>query len=134
MSLNNKNELINIAKIVCRDLRKRQTKAEKIFWQVVRNRKFYNLKFVRQFPLFYDLIGKENFFVADFFCYEKKLIIELDGAIHKYKLKGDEQRTKILNALGLYVIRFRNDEIENDLKGVMKKLRMHFNSSPVPFS
>ena len=123
MSLNKKWELHNIAKIVCRDLRKRQTNSEQIFWKAVRNRKFYNLKFVRQFPLFYDITGKETFFVADFFCFEKDLVIELDGVIHKYRLRQDAERTMILNKLGLKVIRIDNDEIEKDLKSVMEKLR-----------
>jgi very-short-patch-repair endonuclease len=78
MSLNKKNELIEVAKIICRDLRKRQTKAEEIFWQAVRNRKFLGNKFLRQHPIFYDLKGKESFFIADFYCHEKKLIVELD--------------------------------------------------------
>ena len=125
MSLNKKCELVKIAKIVCRDLRQRQTNAEQIFWETVRNRKFYNLKFVRQFPFFHDITGKETFFVADFFCFEKDLIIELDGVIHKYKLKDDSNRTKILKALGLNVIRFRNDEIENNLSVVLEKLKNH---------
>jgi very-short-patch-repair endonuclease len=123
MSLNRKWKLVNIAQIVCRDLRKRQTNAEQIFWEAVRNRKFYNLKFVRQFPFFHDITGKETFFVADFFCFEKKIIVELDGRIHRYRLREDEDRTKILNKLGLKVIRICNDEVENDMKGVMEKLR-----------
>lgn len=125
MSLNKKWELVNIAKIVCRDLRKRQTTAEQIFWEAVRNRKFYNLKFVRQFPFFHDITGKETFFVADFFCFEKNLIIELDGVIHRYKLKDDFNRTKILKALGLDVIRFRNDEVESNLSVVLERLKIH---------
>ncbi len=107
MSINRKKELANIAKIVCRDLRKKQTNAEKIFWEAVRDRKFLNLKFLRQHPFFHDITGRESFFVADFFIFEKKLIIELDGTIHKYRLKQDEERTKILNYLGLNVVRFQ---------------------------
>lgn len=123
MSLSKRKELVNIAKNLCRELRKNQTNAEKIFWEEVRGRKFCNFKFVRQYPLFYDITGKETFFIADFFCFEKKLIIELDGMIHKYRLKHDEERTKILNKLGLKVIRIDNHEIEKDLKSVMEKLR-----------
>ncbi|HCY75321.1 MAG TPA: hypothetical protein DHV28_05330 [Ignavibacteriales bacterium] len=125
MSLNKRKELTDIAKYVCRELRKNQTHAEKIFWEEVRGRKFCNLKFVRQFPLFHDITGKETFFIADFFCFEKKIIVELDGIIHKYRLRQDEERTKILNKLGLKVVRIDNDEIEKDLKSVMEKLRKH---------
>ncbi len=130
MSLNKERELIGIAKSICRDLRKRQTNAEQIFWEAVRNRKLLNLKFVRQFPFFHDITGKETFFVADFFCFEKSLIIELDGVIHNYKLKEDEQRTKTLKALVLNVIRFKNDEVENKFKGVKESLRMYLSSAP----
>ena len=120
MSLNSKKQLREIAKIVCRDLRKNQTKAESIFWNIVRNRKFQNLKFLRQHPIFHDITGKESFFIADFFCFEKNLVIELDGPIHKYSLKEDESRTEILNYLGLRVIRFSNEQIEKDVQGVLK--------------
>ncbi len=123
MSLNKRRQLKRVAIMVCRDLRKRQTKAENIFWQEVRNRKFCGLKFYRQIPIFHDLTGRETFFIADFFCYEAKLVIELDGEIHKYQLKYDAERTKILNALGLSVIRFSNAEIENNLDEVLKMLK-----------
>src|SRR5690606_1794412 len=54
-----------------RELRKKQTKAEEIFWQLVRNRKFNNLKFRRQHQ-----IGN---YIADFYCVELRLVIEFDG-------------------------------------------------------
>lgn len=135
MSLNRKKELINIAKTVCRELRKKSTLAEKLLWEEVRNRKYCNKKFYRQYPIFYDLTGKESFFVADFYCYEEKLIVELDGEIHQYMLKKDEQRTDILNCLGLRVIRFTNDEIMSNLSDVLITMKQCFtNSSPSPFS
>lgn len=125
MSLNNKKKLVEVAKVVCRELRKNSTKAERIFWEQVRNRRFCGKKFYRQYPIFHDITGKETFFIADFFCFEEKLIVELDGRYHQYRLKEDEERTKILNHLGLSVIRFTNDEIENDLESVLLKLGKH---------
>ncbi|MFZ0456049.1 MAG: DUF559 domain-containing protein [Ignavibacteriaceae bacterium] len=100
MSLNNKIKLEEIAKIVCRDLRRNSTKAEKILWVAVRYRKFYGKKFYRQYPIFQDITGKETIFITDFFSFEEKLIVEVDGKCHKYKLKEDKERTKILNNLG----------------------------------
>ena len=123
MSLDNKTKLVEIAKLVCRDLRKKSTEAEKIFWEAVRNQKFEGKKFYRQYVFFHDITGKETFFVTDFFCFDEKLIIELDGNYHQYRLKEDEERTKILNHLGLKVIRFSNDEIINDLNGVLIKIK-----------
>lgn len=60
MSLNRKKELIEIARVICRDLRKNSTMAENIFWEVVRNKKLNGKKFYRQHPLFYDITGKER--------------------------------------------------------------------------
>lgn len=85
MSLNRKNKLLEVAKTVCRELRKNSTKVEKILWEYLRNRNLLNKKFYRQYPLFYDLTGRESFFVADFYCHEEKLVIELDGEYHKYR-------------------------------------------------
>jgi len=55
--------------------------------------------------------------------YRNLVIIELDGIYHQYRLKEDEERTKILNYLGLKVIRFSNDEIINDLNGEFTRLK-----------
>lgn len=123
MSLNNKTKLEEIAKVICRDLRKNSTKAERKFWEAVRNRKFYGEKFYRQYPFFHDITGKETFFITDFFCFEAKLIIELDGRYHQYRLQEDEERTRILNHLGLKFIRFSNEEILNNLEEVLLKLK-----------
>ena len=122
MSLNKKRELLSIAKVLCRDLRKNPTKAEKILWKALRNRKLLNMKFRRQQPIFHDLTGRETFFIADFYCHEKNLIIELDGTIHNFKIKQDKERTEILNSLGLRIIRFSNNEVENNLNNVIKKI------------
>ena len=126
MSLNRKRELVEIAKNVCRELRKNSTEAEKLFWEEVRNRRLENKKFYRQYPLFYDLTGTESFFVADFYCYTEKIIIELDGKYHMYKIKADEKRTEILNMLGVKVLRFNNEQIFNNLDEVLTKIRNEF--------
>jgi len=123
MSINSKKILSEIAKELCRDLRKRSTKAESILWEELRNRKLYGKKFLRQHPLFYDIHGKESFFIADYYCHENKLIIELDGEYHKYRLTEDEQRTEILNLLGLKVIRFSNKEIEMSIHQVIEAIK-----------
>ncbi|MGB5529070.1 MAG: endonuclease domain-containing protein [Ignavibacteriaceae bacterium] len=123
MSLNNKAKLVELAKVVCRELRKDSTDAERLFWDAVRNKKLGRKKFYRQYPIFHDLTGKESFFIADFYCHEEKLIIELDGKYHQYRLKEDKERTKILNHLGLKVIRFKNEEVIQDLNGVISKIK-----------
>ncbi len=122
MNSNVSKKLRQIAKTRCRELRKNQTNAEKIFWERVRNRRFTGLKINRQFPLFYKLLGKESFYIADFYCHEKKLVIELDGKIHERQKEQDELRTKVLNSMGLKVIRFKNEEVEHNIENVLKQL------------
>ena len=128
MSLNKKRELTLVAKNICRELRKHSTNAERILWTELRNRKFCSKKFNRQYPLFYDINGAESFFIADFYCNELKLIIELDGIIHKYKLKKDKERTEILNSLGLNILRFSNSEVEENAKEVLYKISKYYKS------
>ena len=67
MSLNKKKELAEIAKELSRELRKNQTYAEVIVWGLLRNRKFHDLKFYRQHPVFFDILGKESIYITDFF-------------------------------------------------------------------
>lgn len=122
MSLNKRRKLVEIAKVVCRDLRKNETESEKVLWTAIRNRNLKGKKFYRQHPIFYDVTGKEAFFVADFYCFTEKLLIELDGKYHRYRLKEDKHRTDILNSLGLRVIRFKNEEVFKNLDDVIVKI------------
>ena len=123
MSLNRNNKLIEVAKVVCRELRRNETEAEKVLWGAIRNNNLFGIKIYRQHPIFHDINVKETFFVADFYCFSKKFIIELDGKYHKYRLTEDKHRTAILNSLGLNVIRFSNDEVINNLGRVINKIK-----------
>jgi very-short-patch-repair endonuclease len=126
MSLSHDPRLREIAKELCRKLRRNQTNAERIFWEAVRNRKFMRLKFYRQYPIFFDFSGQETFFIADFFCFERQSVVEINGKIHNYRKDHDELRTFIINAKGIDVIRFRNDEIEHNLNRVLERLKRIF--------
>lgn len=128
MSLNKKRELSEIAKHICRELRNNPTKAEIILWESLRRKKIFGKKFLRQYPFFHDITGKESFFVGDFYCHEEKLIVELDGKYHKYRLKADEERTRILNHLGLRVIRFTNEEVINNIDYVLSEIKKCFSN------
>ena len=123
MSLSHDPRLRELAKQHCRELRKNQTNAEKIFWEAVRNRRFLGLKFNRQFPLYFEFDEKETFYIADFYCFEKKLIIELDGKIHDFQKNRDTLRTEIINSRGIVVIRFRNEEVLENWNRVAERLR-----------
>ena len=122
MSLNSKQKLVPIAKQLARTLRKNATPAEKIFWEAVRNRKFLNKKFYRQHPIYFDLLGKETFFIADFYCHEEKLVVEIDGGYHIRQQDHDELRTAIINLLNIKVIRFSNEQVIDDLKNVLNQI------------
>jgi very-short-patch-repair endonuclease len=116
------NEILNIA----RKLRRNQTKEEKILWNEIRNRKLDGKKFLRQHPIIYDSKDNEHFFfVADFYCAEQKLVIELDGKIHDYQKERDINRDKILQVFGLKIIRIRNEELRN-IEKVKSKIGDYF--------
>ena len=122
MSLNIKSKLVPLAKARCRELRKRQTKAEEIFWSRVRNKQFQGLKFYRQHPLFFDLLGKETFYIADFYCHTKHLIVELDGSIHNKQKEEDKLRDKVVEYLGIKVVRITNKKVLENIDEVMKRI------------
>ncbi len=107
-----------------RDLRKRSTVAEDAFWQIVRNRRFLDLKFKRQFPIEFDYENHKRFFITDFYCYDKKLVVEIDGGIHESQKEYDELRDEIMNILGLKIIRFSNIEVLNNLEKIKKSLTL----------
>lgn len=102
--------------VLMRDLRTKATPQEIILWSRLKGRKFKNLKFRRQ-----HLFGK---YVADFVCLERKLIIEIDGSQHKEdnQIKHDEERSIFLESLGFRILRFWNNEVDNNLEGVFLKI------------
>jgi very-short-patch-repair endonuclease len=96
-----------------RDLRHRQTSVEQILWKELRCRRLHALKFFRQYG-----VGP---FIVDFYCPEKRLSIELDGAAH-YTESGrarDRNRTAYLERLGICELRFENIDVVRDLAGVV---------------
>ena len=115
--------VINQATVVARELRNKSTKAEEIFWEAVRNRKILNKKFNRQFPIHFMFDGKKRFFVADFYCHENNLIIEIDGGIHEQQKDYDKLRTAIINELEIKIIRFRNEMVENSMEKIIENLK-----------
>ena len=106
-----------------RENRKSPTPAEKVFWKFVRGKKFNGHKFHRQYIFPYKLDDlRSGYFIADFYCAELKLIIELDGRIHNYQKEYDQYRTEILEAIGLKVVRFSNDMVLNYWEEVVVEL------------
>lgn len=106
-----------------RELRKNMTDAEKLLWMNLRNRRFCNLKFLRQHPIIYDMRNNHPlYFVTDFYCAEKKLVIEVDGKIHDFQKEEDQRRDEILNGFDLTILRIRNEEVE-DIPLVLEKIK-----------
>ncbi len=94
------------------ELRKVMTHEEEIIWNELSGNKL-GVKFRRQHPLL--------FYIADFYCHELKLVIEIDGLIHsKEDIKiNDEKRQTEIEALGIKVIRFTNKEVVHSLEKVL---------------
>lgn len=108
--------------LAARELRKKQTSSEQLLWFCLRNRKLNGIKFKRQHPL-----GR---FVADFYCHEAGLVIELDGAAHMEadQDERDKIRTEIINILGINVLCFNNSQIGNNLDKCLKTIYEHTRS------
>ncbi len=103
-----------------RYLRKNMTSQERKVWDVIRNRQFYGYRFLRQYVI--------GVYIVDFICREKKLIIEIDGGQHNEpkNLEYDKQRSLYLESKGYRIIRFWNNEIDNNLTGVYQQLQKEF--------
>jgi very-short-patch-repair endonuclease len=102
---------------LAKDLRRTLTPAEHRFWFYVRNKKMLGLKFRRQHPI-------ANF-IADFYCHELKLIVEIDGGIHHRAeaKKYDAFRTSKIKELGLTVLRFSNSDVFYNIDGVEREIQ-----------
>ncbi len=98
---------------LAKNLRKKQTDAEKALWNRLRNRQLGKLKFKRQQP-----IGK---YIADFICFEKMLVVEIDGGQHGEEegLKKDAVRDEWFRTRGYKVLRFSNHEVLKNPDGVL---------------
>jgi very-short-patch-repair endonuclease len=120
MRLHNRSYLIERR----RQLRKRSTTAETIFWRHVRNKKLNGLKFRRQHS-----IGN---YIVDFYCDSAKLVIEIDGEIHdtESQNKKDGIRDENLKNMGFTILRFKNEDIKQSIGSVKLKILEHISPSP----
>ena len=109
-------EITNLAK----NLRKRPTDAERLLWKYLRTRQTEGLKFRRQEP-----IGN---YIADFVCYEKAVIIEVDGGQHCEERDGE--RDSWLSSQGFKILRFWNHDVLMNIEGVAEMIRSSCLSHP----
>jgi very-short-patch-repair endonuclease len=120
-----------IAVLAARQLRKNATEAEKALWERLRKRKLNGLKFLRQYPVNFEYDGEERFFIADFYCHEKRLIIEIDGGIHHIQKEYDSLRDSILHDLGFRIRRFSNhDVLSQQVQGIIPTMTGRVLSRP----
>ena len=110
-----------------RDLRRKSKNAERIFWSAVRNRKIDGCKILRQHPIRCVVDGRKRIFIADFYCAERKLVVEIDGPVHDRQKDYDELRTQVIERLGMKVVRFTNGEVVRDSANVLRKLKEELN-------
>jgi len=106
-----------------RELRKNQTGAESRLWSVLRNRKLEGRKFRRQYTI--------GTYTVDFYCFEEKLVVELDGGSHDNvgSIIYDEKRNSYMESKGLRIIRFTNKEVYYHLEEVLNGIRQNLNLS-----
>jgi very-short-patch-repair endonuclease len=99
-----------------RELRANATPQERTLWYYLKSKKL-GFKFLRQHS-----IGS---YIADFYCPQKKLIIELDGVHHQHNREYDIERTQYLEVSGYRVLRFLNSEIDINVVKVLAKIQEH---------
>ncbi|MBL4656344.1 MAG: DUF559 domain-containing protein [Bacteroidia bacterium] len=109
-----------------KDLRSNLTPAEAILWKALQASKLDNRKFRRQHS-----IGN---YIVDFYCSTEKLIIEVDGKIHDdYSVSlHDEKRSEFLIAHGFRKLRIVNEDIYENIEGVLQEIRNSFNEKTSP--
>jgi very-short-patch-repair endonuclease len=101
-----------------RKLRNNSTLAEVILWdEVLKQKQLKGYSFLRQRP-----IGN---YIVDFFCKDLKLIIELDGTIHRFQKSKDKKREENLKAMGYKIIRLQNQEILKNIRNVKISLELY---------
>jgi very-short-patch-repair endonuclease len=97
-----------------RQLRLSQTEVEKRLWYRIRSRQIEACKFRRQ-----AVIGR---YIVDFACFERQLVIELDGGQHASMVEADLKRTAWLNSQGYTVLRFWNNDVIENIEGVLERI------------
>ena len=99
-----------------RDLRKESTDVEKKLWNRLRDRQLLGYKFRRQHPV--------DSYILDFACEEAMLAIELDGGQHNDALHiaHDARRTAVLEKSGWHVLRFWNNEVNENIEGILVRI------------
>jgi len=101
---------------------KKQTPAEMLLWQLLKNRHLFGFKFRRQHQ-FGD-------YIADFYCHEARLVVECDGPVHEpnEQWHHDQNRDAYMIAQGLRVLRFTNEQILDNTENVLEEISKYLPS------
>jgi very-short-patch-repair endonuclease len=110
-----KDRMTNRLSKLAKTLRKGSTDAEMLLWQRLKARQMEGIKFRRQQPI--------EQFIVDFVSFEKRIIIELDGGQHAVSKGKDYERDKFFSESGFRVLRFWNNEVFENISGVLDKIR-----------
>ena len=107
------------------ELRKNPTEDEKLLWQHLKAKQL-GVRFKRQHPMWK--------YIADFYCHELKLVIEVDGSVHNLKevMEYDKVREEDIISFGIKVIRFTNTEIRTDITSVVQRINDIINKIKKP--
>jgi very-short-patch-repair endonuclease len=97
-----------------KQLRDNMTYHENLLWEKLKGKQVGGVRFRRQHPIM--------FFIADFYCHEAKLVVEVDGEIHNDKTDYDDGRSAEMEKFGIIILRFTNNEVETSLEKVINKI------------
>jgi very-short-patch-repair endonuclease len=109
-----------VLKPLARTMRCRATAAEQKLWQHLRQRRL-GVRFRRQFVV--------DRFIADFYCAERNLVVEVDGAVHLDRHEVDAERDRFFATIGLRVLRVRNDQVLGDMAAVLQRIQAALDST-----
>ncbi|MHB8058731.1 MAG: endonuclease domain-containing protein [Desulfuromonadaceae bacterium] len=99
------------------ELRNNTTDVERLLWRRLRNSQLEGVKFRRQQPI--------ETYIVDFVSFDKKIVVELDGGQHAEKIEYDERRDACLRTNGFTVLRFWNNDVIENIEGVLEVIRVH---------
>ena len=106
-------------KELAREKRNNPTVSEKLLWQRLKGKQLNCFNFDRQKPI--------NNFIVDFYCPDLKLVIEIDGGSHIGKEVADDERQKILESFEIKFLRFTNDDVIQNIEGVLETISSFIN-------
>lgn len=97
-----------------KQLRNRMTPSEELLWNRLKGKQINGLRFRRQHPI--------DKYIVDFYCHTLKIVIEIDGLSHLNQKDYDKQRDEIIAKYGIKVLRYTNEQVQNNLIEVIKEI------------